>query len=115
MYTRSSCVQNKVPPKTKGWEKKALLKQNRESIKKKGKGRFRQAIKETNVGKTRMKRQKERERTKKAKQVQEGSPTSNFIIGNYGLRMAERWGDICAGGYAEHVSRKRDLLILNSK
>ena len=38
-------------------------------------------------------RKKERHK-KKAKELWEGSPTPNFLVGNYGLRRAERWDDM---------------------
>ena len=29
-----------------------------------------------------------------SKEIQEGSPTNNFLVGNYGLSRAERWEDM---------------------
>ena len=43
------------------------------------------------------------------KEIQEGSPTINFLVGNDGLRTAERWEDMPSMS-SEHVLRSgRDL------
>ena len=41
-----------------------------------------------------IKRKKRTSKSKESKQVQEGAPTNNFLVGNYGLRRAERWKDM---------------------
>ena len=33
-------------------------------------------------------------KSKESKELREGSPTNNFLVGNYGLRRAERWEDM---------------------
>ena len=40
------------------------------------------------------KQRKERHKKQKSKELREGSPTNNFLVGNYGLRRAERWEDM---------------------
>ena len=39
------------------------------------------------------KRKKNVTKSKEGKELREGSPTTNFLVGNYGLRRAERWED----------------------
>ena len=40
------------------------------------------------------KKKEERHKSKESKEVPESSPTNNFLVGNYGLRSAERWEDM---------------------
>ena len=79
-------------------------------MKRKGKGSGRPASKETKLTKKGRKkpREKERRRGKRSKEIQEGSPTNNFLVGNYGLRRAERWED----KPSMSSGRRRDLSTL---
>ena len=55
------------------------------------------------AGKTKRRKRKNHEKkkkkknvtkSKKSKELRGGSPTNSFLVGNYGLRRAERWDDM---------------------
>ena len=46
------------------------------------------------TGNEKTKEKKNVTKSKESKELREGSPTPHFLVGNYGLRRAERWDDM---------------------
>ena len=44
--------------------------------------------------KTKQRKKKNVAKSKDSKELREGSPAKNFLVGTYGLRRAERWEDM---------------------